>query len=564
MTNKKYRGSLSFKKSEIFGNVRIGSTGLSMAIPKAKADFEAMKAEFITTKDWLNMDGGSYDPDMLPADVAPKPEDFIEVPFRLLSATIVGGETWKATDFSDVSVLRQSVGMLEGKTVYTDHEQEVGNWVGIVKGVKWSEAFMSDGTNVPAGIDGLLAIDAKTAPTIARGLLLGSIYSNSVTVDFEYEMSHQFENEWDFIYNIGNYGKDGKMIRRIVTKILDYHETSLVWLGADPFSKAYNSDGSLKNIERAAVYSFAKASNSKLAPMDNVKLDEEVAELQEAIKEGRNKTFSINFGMDRNLIPLSRKRAPKIDTEMKSFALAFIKAHGKQLGLSFTVADDATELNLTEEQEAELTEAMQKLGTPATEPTAEDAEAISYGKALKPLAMSANFSVEKAEEFTIVTKATVEALQADKTALEASKADLAAEKVALEAEKVTLSEAKASLEAKLAESTKLATVGTKYIEMKREEAIRLYKATVGADKAQDSVVALMKSADDEALNGLIQAHTKTATEKFGGKCAKCGSHEFSFQSSLVEPVKVASVSSPSGADLYKEFSKRPMNLLGDK
>ena len=73
-----------------------------------------------------------------------------------------------------------------------------------------------------------MAVDAKTNPKVARGVLMGSIFSNSVTVEFEWKMSHPFENEYEFLDKIGQYGADGKMIRRVVTKILNYHKSSLI------------------------------------------------------------------------------------------------------------------------------------------------------------------------------------------------------------------------------------------------------------------------------------------------------------------------------------------------
>src|SRR5690606_12701038 len=113
--------------------------------------------------------------------------------------TTVGAGSWKATDFSDVRMLKGSMGKLKGKTVYKEHDQEVDNWLGFVKETSWSEQFTnSTGDTVPAGIDGVLLIDAKTNPKIARGLLMGTIYSNSVTVVFDWEMSHHFEDEWEF------------------------------------------------------------------------------------------------------------------------------------------------------------------------------------------------------------------------------------------------------------------------------------------------------------------------------------------------------------------------------
>jgi len=173
-------------------------------------------------------------------ELLPKPEDFVKVPFRLISATTVGAGSWKVTDFSNEAVLKASMKKLIGKPVYPNHDSDdVFNYVGIIESVKWTEARMQDGQMIPAGIDGIIAIDGKTSPKIARGVLMGAIFSNSVTVNFDWEPSHFFESPNDFYHKIGTIHTDGKMVRRVVTNINDYYESSLVWLGADPFAIAF-------------------------------------------------------------------------------------------------------------------------------------------------------------------------------------------------------------------------------------------------------------------------------------------------------------------------------------
>jgi len=238
---KTYRMKMNFSKDELAGSVSLGAVGISMPMLDPLS-LEEYRKGLSRQRDSMNFGMLGNDPkyyqDTKMTDITPKPEDFLEVPFRLISATIVGGGTWKATDFSNTAILKKSTSLLDGVPLYKDHETDLDNWVGLVNGVKWTGAFKDvSGVDVPAGIDGIVAIDIKTNPKVARGVAAGAIYSNSVTVEFDWEMSHTYENEWDFLNKLGTIGGDGKMIRRVVTAIHNYHESSLVWLGADPFAK---------------------------------------------------------------------------------------------------------------------------------------------------------------------------------------------------------------------------------------------------------------------------------------------------------------------------------------
>ena len=124
-----------------------------------------------------------------------------------------------------------------------------------MRGAKWTESF-TDNKNIriPAGIDAILAIDAKTNPKIARGVLAGGIFSNSVTVDFDWVPSHDIDNQYEFENLVGTYAADGRMITREVTKIHDYYESSLCWLGADPYAKLIDKEGNLVNVDITSTY----------------------------------------------------------------------------------------------------------------------------------------------------------------------------------------------------------------------------------------------------------------------------------------------------------------------
>lgn len=190
----------------------------------------------------------------VPENIALNPDEIYLVPFRLISATIVGAGTWKATDFSKAGVLKASMPLLKNKPIYRDHMMYVDYWAGIVNEVVWTNPYSQGVMDIPAGIDGLLALDTSTEENrnLAKGVNMGAVTSNSVTVEFEWEPSHEFEKEWMFYENIGSI-VDGRMVCRVVTKIIEYHETSLVGLGADPYAKKITSSGELTNIDKAGA-----------------------------------------------------------------------------------------------------------------------------------------------------------------------------------------------------------------------------------------------------------------------------------------------------------------------
>ena len=527
MEKRTYRGKLSFNAADVLqrNQVNIDLSGLSMPIP---ADFAAFSKEFEGySRDRLAFGWGGNDPKFhgdVNNNIQPKPEDFVEVPFRLISATIVGGGTWKATDFSNVAVLKKSRQLLDGKTVYKDHETDTDNWVGLVNGVKWTEGFKSNGVDVPAGIDGILAIDKITNPKVARGCLMGTIYSNSVTVEFDWEMSHTFEREWDFLDKIGEIGSDGKMVRRIVTAIYNYHETSLVWLGADPFAKAYDADNNLKNIDIGSVYKFSK-----------VAVDEE-PKLTETTKETytKNKVYAVGLGFDKNLVPLSKKTLDLSPTHKnktvmdKKFIAAFVATFGKQLNI--TEADFAEDKN-----GEELLGHFTKLGSTVSD----------YAKASEALGKVQEMALAVVKEKD-ATATTVDLVEFAKTHSFVDTAALATLKT--EAGKVPTLELEAA-------------AGRTFLAAKKVEAVRLYKATVG-DKADEAVIELFNKADDKALNGLIKQYTKGATEKFAGHCADCGSANFEFKSSMEieDPNPVVKTTDVSFNSIYKQLHKPSMTI----
>lgn len=195
-----------------------------------------------------DIDYNTYYPDLKAEELTPKDEEFIEPMFRLLSSTIVS-KNWNPTDFGQNGVLKASMRMLLGQTVNCDHETNIGNAIGAVSQVMWQEEYKDGSFTIPAGINGILKIDGKANPRIARGILMDppSIHSNSVTVQFKWDKSHPNMSDQEFYEKLGTYDAKGNMVRRMVTEVVRYLETSLVSHGADSFAQKIGADGKIIN-----------------------------------------------------------------------------------------------------------------------------------------------------------------------------------------------------------------------------------------------------------------------------------------------------------------------------
>lgn len=201
----------------------------------------------------------TYYPEVTEKDLNPVDIDFIQPVYRLLSEVIVSKGV--PIDFSKPGVLKESMPLLLGQTINIDHGIAVGNAIGAISEVFWQNSYKdSTGYIIPAGINGVLKIDGKSNPRIARGIMMSppSIHSNSVTVRFSWEPSHTFEKQSEFYEKLGTYDKDGKLIRLVVNKIKGYLETSLVSHGADAFAQKIGADGKIVNPHMSkTMYSFS-------------------------------------------------------------------------------------------------------------------------------------------------------------------------------------------------------------------------------------------------------------------------------------------------------------------
>lgn len=416
----------------------------------------------------------TYYPDVTPEELHPKDNEFINPIFRLLSATIVS-KNWNPTDFGHIEgVLKESMGLLLGQTVNCDHSTDIGNAIGSVSEVIWQEAYKDGKILIPAGINGVLKIDGKSNPRIARGILMEppAIHSNSVTVQFKWEQSHPDLSITEFYDKLGTYDSKGQLIRRIVTEIIRYHETSLVSHGADPYAQKITKDGKLNNPIFAhrtwSSYEEYQESNNKIYTFEDYK---EVTTNDTPAGNNKGETSS-------------QKESPVNNNN----------------------------LNNTSTMDKDLQAFLDSL----------------YGEGKLTLAEGQEKNQETAlAAITALVEASANH-QAEVTSLNEKVTNLTTERDQLQ-EQVT------SLSAKVTDLEPKATIGTTYITQLREEAVTTYRKLHG-DKADDTIIKMLnaETTAPATVQSLLADYKTRLEEKFPMKCAKCGSTDVSRASSTQE------------------------------
>lgn len=171
--------------------------------------------------------------------LSPRPEDYVMIPMRALSADSVQGNTINFAH-NGGQALKNAVGLFDGLIVLKDHNQTVDSWVGKTQDAYWDTSI----PNTPPGVNFMLKIDTKADPKLARGLLSGMLESGSVTIGFDHEKSHPKMKDFDFYMALGD-TVDGKVVQALVTNITRCYEYSIVWQGADTNAKTINRDGTI-------------------------------------------------------------------------------------------------------------------------------------------------------------------------------------------------------------------------------------------------------------------------------------------------------------------------------
>lgn len=248
---------------EYDGSIRLGAAhslitghGPRLAIMEKEAIERKKEIANLGLFEYSSPNFNTYYPEATESDLKPNEAEFIRPVYRALSEVVVR-KNIDPLDFSKDNVLKASMSLLEAQTVYTNHDAFIGNEIGVVSKVFWDEGHTSNGIKIPAGINAEFLIDGKAHPNLARKILMDppAVHSNSVTVTFKWTPSHPKMDISEFRGKVGTYDDKGQLIRRIVTEITAFYETSLVSHGADPFAKQIR-DGKIVSPE------FSKARDS--------------------------------------------------------------------------------------------------------------------------------------------------------------------------------------------------------------------------------------------------------------------------------------------------------------
>ncbi len=403
----------------------------------------------------------------------PKVGDFMFFPFRHLSATIVGGGSYKATDFSNAAVLKRSVSLLSRKPAYLNHNQAAGKDIGTIGDAEWSNAYTHPTFGkIPGGIEAPFIIDSILYPDLCRKLSspVSSIDAASVTVFFEWEASHEFESNYDFYYHLGEM-KDDDMVRRIVTNIIDYAESSLCFLGADPYARMLDEKGKLVSIDRAAAFTKSKFSDlpelQKWDPQRSYYLfdcldSEKFLHLSKTSQSFNKSEPEKNIIMDEILILLAAQFGISIE-QLK--AGSFKKADLDK----FTIKPAVEFAKLKSEED--------------------------YNKIV--------LEKKTAEDKVVSLTADLDKVKTEKTALEADKT----------------------------KNTPFIKVGQDMLTASRAEAKRLY-GIFSKGKPEKALEDELETETDFAkLDAKISAYGGAALSSYTAKCEKCGNTELTFRSS---------------------------------
>ncbi len=172
-------------------------------------------------------------------DLIPKEHDFVDIPFRALSARFLGEEGY-FLDFSKEGVLEKSIPLMLTKKeggirrkvlkVQRNHSYRVEDTLGYIPSVEWdnSQQFSAPGINA------VTRINWKLNPKDVANLLSDPplIESASMALMFNWEQSHPELRWWEFSDFLGR-ELDGQIVRLIVTEITEYFHLGLVWDGGD-------------------------------------------------------------------------------------------------------------------------------------------------------------------------------------------------------------------------------------------------------------------------------------------------------------------------------------------
>lgn len=229
-------------------------------IPASQPDEKSAKALAAASLGWMETKHGkSVDNVQVPTPSLPE-ERYVYKDFRALSQSFLSN---RGLDFSRPGVLEAAVDLLNGKTIYANHDfRDIDNWRGVIAASYWdAEGKNSDG--VP-GINVQTMVDAFLNYRTACGLMMNppAINSASVTVIAEVEFSHldlvKNGTFWDYFLE----EVDGEIVRLIATKVIEFWEMSFVFMGEDRLAKGIpvepDTEGTIETQARQKLVASIK------------------------------------------------------------------------------------------------------------------------------------------------------------------------------------------------------------------------------------------------------------------------------------------------------------------
>lgn len=252
------------------------------------------------------------------AEVEGAREGYAYFEFRMLSADVViGSGTWKSSEFPS-AVLKAALPLYVNKTVYKNHYMSVGNECGLITEAAFDTGGKRGGQTVPPGVNGIIRIYEKENPMLVRRIMDGEIKSVSTTLEYTYEHSHEFEDEWDFYYMLGD-KIDGEEVRMIASEIHEVYEVSFVSVGADGFAnqidRSKDPEGYLSHIWEHGVISENQFNqfNKTMKKEDQDKLAKLEASLAE--KEGRISELNQVVESNAAVLEAEKEKVKALQTE---------------------------------------------------------------------------------------------------------------------------------------------------------------------------------------------------------------------------------------------------------
>ena len=397
------------------------------------------------------------------------------IPFRLLSSdSIIGAGGWNCSFFPK-KVLQEAAQLWEGQVLRVDHSLSTKNIIGNVVDVWFDEGFIQNGVAIPAGVNGFFKVSREEFSKEVELLTSepSGIRATSAGVAFDFEPSHEFEDEWDFWWHVGE-TINGEYVHFNVTKITEVIEQSAVWDGADPCAVMLSAD------EDGVIFKYLK--ENKVLNAERLKALKTKTENSAAFKSELKKEF-----------PKGMARFAKLTFTNPADTLD--DTFGKGLGKIFKEGEEELKKLIVKNKEENNLDFKNEKGETVTE--------------LEAIADVSQEELKKKDSRILQLQVFLE--EEKQTVLKLQK---------------LLSDAQQTVKENLA----FATLGTQLLEKKRAYTKEVY-AKQGKELSE-GIEKMIMNADFNALDDLIEMFAGEAMTFYGvPKCEKCGSKEFTVRNS---------------------------------